>query len=72
MIDNQPWLVARELGQLIRERVEAYVLRLDEDLYREARLVTGRGEEVVSLVNDFRTFHVLQRYRDPEHRQLRM
>lgn len=71
VIDHQPWLVTRELGHLIRERVESYVLRLDEDLFREARLVTGGGEEVVLLVNDFGVFHVLHRYRDPEHRDLR-
>ncbi|MCP8466360.1 Bro-N domain-containing protein [Pseudomonas sp. ZM23] len=71
LIDNQPWLVARELGYLIRERVEPYVLRLDEDLFRESRLATGSGEETVLLVNDFGVFHVLQRYRDPEHRELR-
>ncbi|MEP9315858.1 phage antirepressor [Pseudomonas sp. LABIM340] len=72
LIDNQPWLVARELGYLIRERVEAYVLRMDEDLFREVRLVTGSGEEDALLVSDFGAFHVLQRFRDPEHRQLRM
>ncbi len=71
LIDNQPWLVARELGYLIRERVESYVLRLDDDLFREARLVTGSGEEAVLLVNDYGVFHVLQRFRDPEHRPLR-
>lgn len=71
LIDNQPWLVARELGYLVRERVETYVLRLDDDLFREARLVTGGGEEVALLVNDFGAFHVLHRFRDPEHRELR-
>ena len=71
LINNQPWLVARELGYLIRERVESYVLRLDDDLFREARLVTGSGEEAVLLVNDYGVFHVLQRFRDPEHRALR-
>ena len=72
LIDNLPWLVARELGYLIRERVDAYVLRLDKDLFREARLVTGGGEEEVLLVSDYGAFYVLNRFRDPEHRQLRM
>ena len=71
LIDNQPWLVACELGYLIRERVESYVLRLDDDLFREARLVTGSGEEDVLLVGDYGAFYVLNRFRDPEHRELR-
>lgn len=71
LIDNQPWLVARELGYLIRERVESYVLRLDDDLFREARLMTGGGEEVALLVSDFGAFCLLHRSRDPEHRELR-
>ncbi|WP_160286929.1 BRO-N domain-containing protein [Pseudomonas knackmussii] len=72
LIDNQPWLVARELGYLIRERVEHYVVnRLDEDLRRQAWLTTATGEEQVWLINDFGISYVLQRYRDPEHRELR-
>jgi prophage antirepressor-like protein len=71
LIDNQPWLVARELGYLIHERVDAYVQRLDEDLFREARLITGSGEEDVLLVSDYGAFYVLNRFRDPEHRELR-
>lgn len=71
LIDNQPWLVACELGYLIRERVESYVLRLDDDLRREAFLTTSSGTEAVLLINDFGVFHVLHRYRDPEHRELR-
>jgi prophage antirepressor-like protein len=67
LIDNQPWLVARELGYLIRERADAYVLRLDKDLFREARLVKGGGEEEVLLVSDYGAFYVLNRFRDPEH-----
>ncbi|MFZ5959225.1 Bro-N domain-containing protein [Pseudomonas knackmussii] len=72
LIDNQPWIVARELGYLIRERVEHYVInRLDEDLRRQAWLTTATGEEQVWLINDFGISYVLQRYRDPEHRELR-
>lgn len=72
LIDNQPWLVARDLGCLIRERVEHYVIhRLDDDLRRQAWLTTATGEEQVWLVSDFGVFQVLQRYRDPEHRALR-
>ncbi|SDH71111.1 BRO-N domain-containing protein [Pseudomonas panipatensis] len=72
LIDNQPWLVARELGYLIRERVEPFVIhRLDDDLRRQVRLITATGEETVWVINDFGTFHVLQRYRNPEHRELR-
>ncbi|WP_371365875.1 Bro-N domain-containing protein [Pseudomonas sp. QL9] len=71
-IDGQPWLVARDLGVLIRERVEHYVIhRLDDDLRRQAVLVSRSGEECVWLVNDFGLFHLLARYRHPEHRNLR-
>ncbi|MCP1604307.1 BRO-N domain-containing protein [Pseudomonas citronellolis] len=71
-IDGQPWLVARDLGSLIGERVEPYVInRLDCDLKRQARLATRNGEESVWLINDFGLFYMLSRYRDPEHRSLR-
>ena len=71
-IDGQPWLVARDLGLLIRERVEHYVIhRLDEDLRRQAVLASRCGEECVWLLSDFGVFQLLARYRNPEHRSLR-
>ena len=72
LIDNQPWLVARDLGCLIRERVDHYVThRLDDDLRRQVRLLTSTGEETAWVINDYGTFHVLQRHRCPEFRELR-
>ena len=38
---------------------------------RQAWLTTAAGEEQVWLINDFGVSYVLQRYRDPEHRELR-
>lgn len=72
LIDNQPWLVAQDLDCLIHERVEHYIInRLDEDLRRRVRLFTSTGEETVWAINDFGAFHVLYRYRNPEHCELR-
>ncbi|MFJ3053438.1 Bro-N domain-containing protein [Pseudomonas nitroreducens] len=72
MLDDQPWLAARDLGYLMDCKAEHFVMhRVDADLRRQVLLQTHRGEEATWLISEAGFFMLLTRFQHPENRSLR-
>ncbi|MGE8500568.1 MAG: Bro-N domain-containing protein [Pseudomonas sp.] len=73
MIDNQPWVCAREFALLIGHRHPERICRLmDADQVRTVPLRSASGQvEVVEVISESGLYRVLCRFTHPENRNLR-